>query len=213
MKTKNTIQTATSGAALVSALFLGLAAAGGALAADLQHELEGCAGCHGKDGVSTETDVPTIAGMSAEYLRINIEAYKKKERPCPETKVRTGAKKDTKTDMCQVAKGLSEGEVKALAEHFAGKKFVRAQQQFDPALAAKGKDIHDANCEKCHSNNGSVAADDAGILAGQHMGYLEETFKEYTAGKRPMEKKMKPKIDKLDKAAIEALVNYYGSIK
>jgi sulfide dehydrogenase cytochrome subunit len=33
------------------------------------------------------------------------------------------------------------------------------------------------------------------------------------AGKRPMDKKMKPRIEKLDKAAVEALVNYYASVK
>ncbi len=45
------------------------------------------------------------------------------------------------------------------------------------------------------------------------MPYLQETFKEYESGKRPMTKKMKPKFEKLDKAKIEALINYYGSFK
>jgi len=181
--------------------------------ADVNATLESCAGCHGKDGASTESDVPIIAGYSAEYIKYALESYKKKERPCPETKVRAGAKKGTKTDMCREAKELSEAEIKDVAKHFAGKKFVRAQQKFDAALAAKGKQIHEDNCEKCHSNGGSVASDDAGILAGQWMPYLEETFKQYSAGKRPMEQKMKPKIEKLNKAAFDALVNYYGSFK
>ena len=83
----------------------------------------------------------------------------------------------------------------------------------DPELAKKGKAIHQDDCEKCHSNDGTVASDDAGILAGQRMGYLAQTFDYYKSGKRSMEKKMKPKIDKLDKAGFDALVNYYGSFK
>ena len=33
------------------------------------------------------------------------------------------------------------------------------------------------------------------------------------SGKRPMVKKMKPKMEKLDQADIDALINYYGSFK
>lgn len=183
----------------------------GAWAADVNKLVETCTNCHGKDGVSTESDVPTIAGYSADSLSSNLSAFKKNERPCPETKIRAGEKKGTKTDMCKSVKDLSDGDIKEVAEYYAGKKFVRATQKFDPALAKKGKAIHDANCEKCHAEGGSVAKDDAGILAGQWMPYLEETFKQYSSDKRPMPKKMKPKMEKLDKAAIDALINYYGS--
>ena len=187
--------------------------ASGAWAADVNKLVEGCADCHGKDGVSTESDVPTIAGFSSDTLASNLAAFKKNERPCPETKIRAGEKKGTKTDMCKSVKDLSDADMKQLADYYAGKKFVRAKQKFDPALAKKGKTIHDANCDKCHGEGGSSAKDDAGILAGQWTPYLEEQFKQYTSDKRPMPKKMKPKIDKLDKAAIEALIHYYASLQ
>jgi sulfide dehydrogenase cytochrome subunit len=45
------------------------------------------------------------------------------------------------------------------------------------------------------------------------MPYLKEQFKDYQAGKRPMVKKMKPKMKKLDQADIDALIHYYGSFK
>jgi cytochrome subunit of sulfide dehydrogenase len=184
-----------------------------AAAADVNKIVESCANCHGKDGASTEADVPTIAGYSAAYLAESMNTYKKKERPCPETKYRAGDKKGQQTDMCKTVANLSDADVKAVAGYFAGKKFVRAKQSFDPALAKKGKELHEFHCEKCHSDGGSVADDDAGILAGQHKGYLAETFKEYTSGKRPMPEKMKPKIEKLDKANIDELVNYYASFQ
>jgi sulfide dehydrogenase cytochrome subunit len=207
------MQKATKFTLLACSALFGFSLAGGASAADVAKLTETCANCHGKDGASTESEVPIIGGMSAEYIKLSLVSYSKKERPCPETEVKAGPKKGTKTDMCKVAKELSDGDIKDVAGYYAGKKFVRAKQKFDPTLAKKGKEIHDINCDKCHSNSGSAASDDAGILAGQWIPYLEETFKQYSAGKRPMEQKMKPKIEKLDKAGVDALVNFYGSVQ
>jgi sulfide dehydrogenase cytochrome subunit len=198
---------------LAGAGLFSLTLAAGVRAADVNKLVETCASCHGKDGASHESDVPNIGGVSAPYLHDSLVAYKNKKRPCPETKYREGPKKGQKTDMCQVAKELSEADVNEVAKFYAGKKFVRADQKFDPALAKQGKEYHADHCEKCHTEGGSVADDDSGILAGQWMPYLKETFSEYESGKRPMPEKMKPKFQKLDKAKMEALINYYGSFK
>lgn len=198
---------------LVGTALFSLSVATSAWAADVTTLVENCANCHGKDGASHESDVPTIASYSVPYISDSLNAYKNKERPCPETKYRDGDKKGQKTDMCHVAADLSDADIKSVAENFAAKKFVRAQQSFDPVLAKKGAEIHERNCEKCHSEGGSLASDDSGILAGQWMPYLKEQFKEFSAGNRPMSKKMKPKIEKLEPADIDALVNYYGSFK
>ena len=195
-----------------SALF-SLSLTTGAWATDVAQLVENCASCHGKDGASTESDVPIIAGYSADYINSSMAKYKKKERPCPETKYRSGEKKDTNTDMCQNSKDLSDDDIKQIAQYFAGKKFVRPMQKFDPELAKKGKEIHEQYCGKCHTEGGAVAADDAGILAGQWMSYLDESFKDFSSGKRPTPKKMKPKMEKLDKDGIDALINYYGSFQ
>jgi len=184
-----------------------------ASAADVTKLVEECVECHGKDGASTESEVPIIGGYSAQYIIDSMTAYQGKERPCPEAKYRSGKKKGQKTDMCKEAKELSAEDVKAVAKYFAGKKFVRAKQKFDPAKAKQGEKIHDANCKKCHEDGGSSPGDDAGILAGQWMPYLEHSFKEYSSGKRPQPKKMKPKMDKLNSADTEALIHYYGSFQ
>ena len=75
----------------------------------------------------------------------------------------------------------------------------------DAALAAKGKSAFDDSCDKCHSEGGSVAGDDAGLIAGQGKPYLEAQFKQFDDGSRSMPKKMKKKYEALsgeDKAAI-----------
>ncbi len=204
---RNVASVLASGCAAVAAFLV----APGAWAADVNTET--CAGCHGSDGVSAEADVPTIAGYSAQYISEQLAAYKKKERPCPEVEVRSGAKKGTKTDMCQVVKDLGDSDIDRLAKFYEGKKFVAAQQSSDAALAAKGKEIHDANCDKCHQQNGTRPDDDAGLLAGQRMQYLKAQLEDFKAGKRTMLKSMKTKIDKLQKEDVDALVNYYGSFK
>lgn len=195
---------------LASGALLGLSMATSAMAAD---PTASCAGCHGTDGVSATATVPTIAGMSATYLTATLNDYKKKERPCTEMAVVAGDKKGTKTDMCKVVADLSAADIDAAAKSFAAKKFVRFKQDADAALAAKGKAIHDAQCEKCHTEGGSVADDDAGILAGQPAAYNKDQLTAYKSGKRAAPSKMKPKSDALAPADIDALAAYYASFK
>jgi len=199
-------------AALVCGI-LSLTVADATWAADVNTIATGCMNCHDKDGVSTSSSVPIIAGMSAAYITDEIGDYKKKERPCPDTEVRAGDKKGTKTNMCDVVKDLSDADVKAIAGFFSSKKFVPANQSFDAAQAKKGQQIHSQNCEKCHSKNGSDAGDDSGFLAGQWTPYLKEQLALFTAGKRTADPKMKPVIAKLDNDAFDALLNYYASLK
>jgi sulfide dehydrogenase cytochrome subunit len=209
MKKKTTIRfVVLAGTALFS-----LSLANGASAADINKLVENCANCHGKDGASTDKEVPIIGGNSATYLTDNFANYKKKVRPCPEVKYLTGAHKGEPTDMCKVVNDLSAAEVKLIAEYFAAKPFVRARQTFDAGLAKKGEAIHEKSCKKCHADGGSLASDDAGILAGQWIPVIRQQFKEFGAGERPMFDKMKPKFEKLEPADLEALVNYYGSFK
>jgi len=181
--------------------------------ADVGTQLEECAGCHGKDGASTESDVPIIGGYSAKYVGDSLTNYKSKARPCPEVKYVAGPLKGQSTDMCSVAGKLSDADIAALADALAKKPFVRAAQTADAAKAERGKHIHEAKCVKCHEDGGSSPDDDAGILAGQWMPYVRHTFEEFGSGQRPMPKKMKPKFDELTKDDIDALVNYFGSFK
>lgn len=185
-----------------------------AAAADINKLVEPCADCHGKDGASTDSKVPIIGGFSAPYLIDSMKSYKDKERPCPEFEYPEGANKGKKTTMCEIADDISDGDSKEMANYFAGKPFVRAtNQKFDPALAEKGKAVQDDLCVKCHDKGGSLASDDSGILAGQWMPYVRQALKDYSAGDRPMTKKMEKKYKKLSDDDIEALIHYFGSFQ
>ncbi|MFZ2163088.1 MAG: c-type cytochrome [Sideroxyarcus sp.] len=198
---------------LAGAALLGLSLATAASAADAGKLVETCFACHGKNGVSTDAKVPSIASYSVEYLAGSMKKYQKKERPCVEAEYLSGSKKGSKSDMCKIASGLSEDDVSQIGEFFAAQTFVRTPQAFDAELAKQGKSIHNTKCYTCHSDDGTLPSDNAGILAGQKMAYLRQQTKFFREGKRPMSKKMKPKLESLDDAQIEAVVHYYGSIQ
>lgn len=196
---------------ILSTPFLMVLLAAPAWAADVAKLADACAECHGKNGASTEPEVPIIGGLSEGYIVENMKAYRNEKRACPEVKYPAGAKKGQATDMCKIAKEVNEEDTKAVAQHFAAQKFVPAKQPFDAAKAKKGEKLHELHCDKCHSEGGKVSDEDSGILAGQWKPYLEHTFKEFQDGKRAMPKKMKPKMDKLKAADVEALIEYYAS--
>lgn len=196
---------------LAWAVLFGVSLSGVSYGADVKKLTDTCASCHGKGGASSEPDVPIIGGYSEEFLVNNLNAYKNKERACPETEYKSGSKKGTKTDMCKMAKDLGDSDIRLVAQYYSKQKFVRAKQKFDPELAKKGKEIHEMYCEKCHSEGGTVSTDDSGMPAGQWTPYLKQAFEEFNSGKRPIAKKMKLKMDELSKSDIEALINYYAS--
>jgi sulfide dehydrogenase cytochrome subunit len=202
-----------SSAFLACAVLLAVALSGAACAADVAKVAEPCAACHGEGGVSTEADVPTIAGYSEEYFTQSMDMYMNADRPCVETEYRSGSRKGLKTSMCEVVKGLGEGDIQLMAEYFARQKFVPTVQAYDAEWAKTGKVIHETKCDECHSDAGREPDDNAGMLGGQKMSYLREQIGFVREGKRFTSKKMKRRLDALGNAEIEALVNYYGSIR
>lgn len=183
-------------------------------AADVSDIAKSCNECHGPDGVSTESDVPTIAGMSAFALEDYLLTYQDEARPCHETEYRSGDTDRPATTMCAIADKLSDDEVTAIAEYYAAKTFEPAKQEFDAELAAQGASIHRRDCEKCHTDNAGNPEDDAGIMAGQWMPYLRQAFEDYTSNERPMaEDKMRDKFGQLSAEEQEALIHFYGSLQ
>ena len=194
---------------IVTVLFSFLAAASSA--AELDAIIENCNGCHGDDGVSEWSDVPTIAGIP-EYVHSDaLYFFRDNERPCSESEYRQGDTSRPATTMCAVLADLSDDMLDEVAAHYAALPFVAAQQEFDAGLADAGKAIHDAQCDRCHSEGGTNPDDEASILGGQWMGYMKATFAEYASGDREQPKKMQEKMDALSEADTTALLHYYAS--
>jgi sulfide dehydrogenase cytochrome subunit len=170
-----------------------------------------CSTCHGRNGVSTESHIPTIAGYSSKYLAESMRNFRKNIRACAEVSVVSGPKKGTKTDMCKISKELAEADIDALAKYLSNQRFVRAKQPFDAAKAQKGASVYKLRCEKCHENNGSSPDEDNGILAGQWTPYLRDQLVNFRTGKRPIDDKMKQRLDKVTKEDEDAVLNFFAS--
>ena len=183
----------------------------GMAAADLDALMQGCNDCHGDNGVSQWSDVPTIAGLAAIVHEDALYIYQDEARPCAESEYRQGDTSRAPVTMCALAQELSEDDIAALAEAYAELPYVSAKQEFDADLAAAGEALHMQHCDKCHSDAGMNPDDEAGMLGGQQMGYLRDTFAQYADGSREQPKKMQDKMELLSADDAEALIHYYGS--
>ena len=88
----------------LAAALTALALAAPAAQAQAPLAAEGCAGCHGPAG-SGAGAIPAIAGRDAAELRALMAAFRANERPA--------------SIMGRVARGYTEAEIAAIAEHFA----------------------------------------------------------------------------------------------
>lgn len=68
---------------------------------------ERCAGCHGDTGAASDGEMPNLNGQWAHYLEQELHEYRDDSEPLPNKKMRN------------VAKKLSEEEIKAVAAFFA----------------------------------------------------------------------------------------------
>lgn len=182
-----------------------------AQAADIDAIVTDCNDCHGQDGLSTDSDIPIIAGQSYIILEDALNAYAAEERPCVESKYRHGDTERPAATMCELAANLNAEEIEALSEHYESLPFKGIVQDFDATLAETGAKIHQRNCDKCHSEGGSLADDEAGLLAGQWTEYLRTSIDDYQSGDRPMTKKMAEKMKRMSTEDFEALLHFYAS--
>ena len=184
-----------------------------------------CLGCHGPSGISEGPATPTISGMSEVYVIGAMLAYKYDN---DEDKVEAVIEADpdledveffarTSTVMHRVAQGYSEAEIKIIAKHFASLPFKGIKQDVNAKQAKAGAAIHEDHCEKCHENGGSSAEDDAGVLAGQWIPYLEYAMADFASGDRAMPKKMKKQMKDAHAAygdkSIAELIQFYANQK
>jgi cytochrome subunit of sulfide dehydrogenase len=167
--------------------------------ADISAVLPLCEACHGHDGESIVPTTPIIAGIDAGIIADAIYARQDGDPPCPSS------------PMCAVVQSVTHDQAEALGKYFAAKPFVPAKQSFDKDKAARGAEIHAAQCEQCHSMGGSDPRDQTSILAGQWMPYLSATLADYAAGKREALEPMLKRVEALTPDDIDALVNFYAS--
>lgn len=175
----------------------------GTSAEDLEEVKKKCGMCHGADGNSPNSSIPTIAGMTREFFAHTMDAYQNNGRP---------------SDLMKpYVHNLSSEDITKLAEFYANQTFKPVKQEFDPEKAKRGEPLHNKYCEKCHENAGRITENNYGFLAGQWMPYLRQAIQDYLDKKRRVNPMMVTKLEKLQEEAgkegVEDVLHYYASLK
>ncbi len=159
-----------------------------------------CAGCHSTNGASHGPAIPSIAGLSKDYLVEAMQAYKNGER--------------NPTIMDRIAKGYSDKEFKLMGEFFSAQPVHSISgQKYNNTKARAGKKLHKKYCSNCHAEGGTEADDEAGLLSGNTALFIKYSLEDFHNGWRDMPKKMKKKMKKMlkkDPQAFDKLINYYS---
>lgn len=177
---------------------------------DIDELIAQCESCHGPQGVSSESDMPSIGGQSADYIAGSLRDYQVWGRPCIKSSYRYGDTSRPKTDMCKISGGLSNEDIVALSAHYSSLPFVAAPQEFDSEKAAVGAALHEEHCESCHEQGGKVA-DRGPVIAGQWTLYLKSALKFVPTGEHLVPPLMERTVAELSAEDIDALMNFYAS--
>ncbi len=159
-----------------------------------------CGGCHGDDGASVGLSVPSFAGQQKDAFIQSMKEFKSGERPS--------------TVMGRLAKGYTDAEFEAMAGFFAKQKTFKTEQSVDNAKAAKGAQVAEQHCGKCHTDQGKTFKDEGTpIMAGQWLKYLQIQFEDYQSGKRQMTKNMANRMKLISAEEMDDLAHFYASVK
>ena len=138
------------------------------------HELaQNCVTCHGFDGNNLSSLYPSLAGLPADYLVAQLEAFA------------TGTRDEPR--MGPLAKSLRAEEVRLLADYYA-ERAVRTNEYrvFNAERLEQTKSLL-ATCAACHGaqlQGDSAREPKTPRLAGQGEDYLSRQLQDFRSGKR-----------------------------
>lgn len=165
-----------------------------------------CAACHAPDGNSALTLNPKLAGQHPEYLQKQLTEFKSSKRA---NAVMTG-----------MAAGLSDEEMKALADYFSAKKLNLGQAKTNGA-GSPGEKIYRAGnaassvpaCAACHGPTGAGLPIQFPRLGGQHADYTLAQLKAFRTGERANAPMMMAIVSKMTDAEMAAVADYIEGLR
>jgi cytochrome c553 len=129
-----------------------------------------CVPCHGRDGNSTNRDMPSLAGQPPLYTYYQLLQFREGQRVDPQ--------------MSPVAVGMSDADMQDMAAYYAAQTPAAPRGTGDPErLEAGRKLVQTHHCDSCHVP-GLVGQNHIPRLAGQHYEYLLKQLRAYKAQTR-----------------------------
>jgi len=177
-----------------------MSAPASALAATFDEQLATCKACHGENGISEISEVPSLAGMPSNFTLIQLYLFRAKAR-----KVEI---------MNDLAKDMTDADLQKFGDYFAKLTPPKATgEAADPAIAARAQAAISKNhCNSCHLPD-FAGREQMPRLAAQREDYLLKSLRDYKSGQRPgyeptMDEVMRPVTD----ADIADLAHYLSRL-
>ena len=148
-----------------------------ALAADAgagKAKAEGCASCHGENGISQIDNTPSLAGQPDGFIQWQLVFF------------RSGVRKNEV--MSPIAEQLSNDDIRDLGAYFASLKPADPSSDkgpdSQPELTEAGKNAAAAGrCASCHGQ-GFAGSKGTARIAGQREEYLVKALQDFKSGAR-----------------------------
>lgn len=170
-----------------------------------------CTTCHGANGNSTRSGVPSLAGQTAGYLQRQLEAFQSQRR--------VGV-------MSAVSMGLSKKAMHDEAVYFARQKpnwQATAPGPRTRSIAGLGRSIwvdgiavqRVPACASCHALDGGGLPPEFPRLAGQHAPYLASQLRAFRSDSRMSnpDRMMRDLSARLSDADIDAVADYAAAMR
>jgi len=153
-----------------------------------------CVACHGTGAPALDPPAPRLRHMRSSYIFFALRDYQAGRR--------------SHAAMQAVAQGLSEQDMRDLAQVLAGTMFDRP-----PPVRADlpGYAISQRQCAACHGETGIGELEGMPVLTGQDADYLKAALHAYRDGERA-NATMRDVASELSDAEIAHLTDYYSAL-
>jgi cytochrome c553 len=159
---------------------------------------EGCAGCHGADGVSQMPLTPSLAGQSDEFVQWQLVYF------------RSGTRKSEV--MGPIAEALTNEEIRNLGAYYASLAPPKPEAAADTLAQTGEKLARQHRCASCHADDYSGFRA-AARLAGQREDVLLKALHDFKSGTRVGSgvASMADVVYELNDADMQALAHYMAT--
>lgn len=165
-----------------------------------------CVNCHGIDGRSISPNFPNLAAQPAEYLAVQLKAFRSHDRADPEGY----------EYMWGLSRSLTDAQLQGLADYFAGQPAPPAELTGSTASRERGAKLFREGapgsgqpaCAACHGER-AQGQGSFPRLAGQHGDYLYRQLHVISeTDQRPASAVMKPAAHALSPKDMRDVADY-----